>query len=412
MPAARGVGRPGTARPAPAAARRPPAVRRLTSSRRVSAPAPSVTSRLCPTSSATCRSATSRSAARFSIRKKLLSAASMRSGGIDLARAQPIEQLLRCEVDEHDLVGAAEHLVGDRLAHADAAQLRDLVVERFEVLHVDRREHVDSRRQHVLDVLVALLVLHAGHVGVRELVDQAQLGSAQQDPRAGPSPRGWSRGTRRGGAGGSAVPRRASRCPRGRWVSSRPITTSRPASCSAWPSSSIRNVLPTPAAIPRNTRRWPRPAFIEARSATARSPGARQSRRSFGSSHSTDRCRRKAKCSAGRCRERRSDLRSAAGRRSSAARGAPRRPARDTGRSRRRGTGYAGARACSTSRSRDRARPRRLRSPVSASARAACSGERHGAIPAASSRSREGARRRAFRRACQLRPEACRRIGG
>ena len=32
----------------------------------------------------------------------------------------------------------------------------------------------------VLDVLVALLVLDAGGVGVRELVDQAQLGSARR----------------------------------------------------------------------------------------------------------------------------------------------------------------------------------------------------------------------------------------
>ena len=39
-------------------------------------------------------------------------------GRVDLAGPQAGEQRLRAEVDEHDLVGAAEHRVGDRLAHA------------------------------------------------------------------------------------------------------------------------------------------------------------------------------------------------------------------------------------------------------------------------------------------------------
>ena len=44
------------------------------------------------------------------------------------------------------------------------------------MLDVDGREHVDPRLDHVAHVLVALLVLDARRVGVRELVDQAQLG--------------------------------------------------------------------------------------------------------------------------------------------------------------------------------------------------------------------------------------------
>ena len=39
-------------------------------------------------------------------------------GLVDLAGPQAGEQRLGAEVDEHDLVGAAEHRVGDRLAHA------------------------------------------------------------------------------------------------------------------------------------------------------------------------------------------------------------------------------------------------------------------------------------------------------
>ena len=43
-----------------------------------------------------------------------------------------VEQRLRSEVDEDHFVGAREDGVGDRLAHADPAQLCDAVVERLE----------------------------------------------------------------------------------------------------------------------------------------------------------------------------------------------------------------------------------------------------------------------------------------
>ena len=81
------------------------------------------------------------------------------------------------------------------------------------MLDVDRREHVDPGLEHVLDVLVALLVLDARGVGVRELVDQAQLGIAAQRSRAGPSPRAPCRGSERAGAGRPRArrPGRASR---------------------------------------------------------------------------------------------------------------------------------------------------------------------------------------------------------
>ena len=104
-------------------------------------------------------------------------------GRVDLARAQALDQRRRRDVDEHDLVGRRQHAVGQRLAHAHARELRDLVVERLEVLHVDGGVHVDPGGEHVVDVLVALAVLDARRVRVRELVDQAQLGLAREQPR-------------------------------------------------------------------------------------------------------------------------------------------------------------------------------------------------------------------------------------
>ena len=180
--AAPGAGptRPGAPAPAPAP---PPAAapRRRAPPRGCRAPPPGVTRRLASTSSATWRSATSRSADRFSTRKKLLSAVGTRSWRIDPALAQPLDQRLGGQVHQHHLVGGGEHLVRERLLHAHAGELRHLVVEALQVLHVDRREHVDPGVQHVVDVLVALGVLEPRRVRVRQLVDQAQLGRAVED---------------------------------------------------------------------------------------------------------------------------------------------------------------------------------------------------------------------------------------
>ncbi len=91
---------------------------------------------------------------------------------VDLARPQALLQLLRREVDQHDLVGLVQQAVGERLAHAHAGQLEDRVVQALEVLDVHGGDDVDAGVEHVLDVLVALVVARAGGVGVSELVDQ------------------------------------------------------------------------------------------------------------------------------------------------------------------------------------------------------------------------------------------------
>ncbi len=93
-------------------------------------------------------------------------------GHVDLALAQALEQLLGRQVDQLDLVGVLEERVGHGLAHGDAGDLLDDVVEALEVLDVERGVDVDAGVEQLLDVLPALGVARAGGVGVGQLVDQ------------------------------------------------------------------------------------------------------------------------------------------------------------------------------------------------------------------------------------------------
>ena len=90
-------------------------------------------------------------------------------------------QRLGAHVDQLDLVGRSHDLVGNGLALGDAGDALNDVVQRLEVLDVDRRDDGDARVEQLLDVLPALRVPGAGHVGVRELVDQRDLGLARED---------------------------------------------------------------------------------------------------------------------------------------------------------------------------------------------------------------------------------------
>ena len=58
-------------------------------------------------------------------------------GNVDLAFLQALDQIVRREIDELDVVGAVEDPVRNRLAHAHAGDLRDDVVQALDVLNVD-----------------------------------------------------------------------------------------------------------------------------------------------------------------------------------------------------------------------------------------------------------------------------------
>ena len=107
---------------------------------------------------------------------------------VDVAVRHPPAQRLRGHVHQFDLLGGPDHLVRHGLGLLDAGDGGDHVVQRFQVLHVHRGDHVDARGEQLIDVLPTLLVAATGRVGVRQLVHQRHVGVSVQDAPAGPSP--------------------------------------------------------------------------------------------------------------------------------------------------------------------------------------------------------------------------------
>jgi hypothetical protein len=101
-------------------------------------------------------------------------------GPVDVAVGHAAAQGLGRLVDHLDLVGGAHHVVGDRLPLPDPRDALDDVVERLEVLDVERGDHLDAGVEQLGDVLPALGVPAAGDVGVGQLVDERHLGPPGQ----------------------------------------------------------------------------------------------------------------------------------------------------------------------------------------------------------------------------------------
>ena len=158
---------------------------------------------------------------------------------VDVAVRHPAAQRLGRHVDHLDLVGGADDGVGHGLPLRHPGDLLDHVVEGFQVLDVDRGDHVDPGVEQFLHVLPALLVARSGHVGVRELVHQGDLRDAGRAPRPRPSPRRSRRGT--------------PACARG--------TTSRPSSSALVCGRPCGSANPTTTSAPRSARRCPSPSM-------------------------------------------------------------------------------------------------------------------------------------------------------
>ena len=114
-------------------------------------------------------------------REEMLERALGLLGDVDLSFLEPLDQVVGRQIDEFDGVGAVEHSIRDRLAHADMCDLRDHVIEAFDVLDIDRGVDVDAAAHQLFDVEVALRMAAAYDVGMREFIDQNDLRPAGDD---------------------------------------------------------------------------------------------------------------------------------------------------------------------------------------------------------------------------------------
>ena len=102
-------------------------------------------------------------------------------GGVDLALAEAVAQFVHRDVDIDHFVGALEKAVGNGLADDGVGGTIDGIVQRLEVLDVDRGHHVDAGVEQLEHIFVALAVLAAGDVGVGQLVDHHGVGMTLED---------------------------------------------------------------------------------------------------------------------------------------------------------------------------------------------------------------------------------------
>ncbi len=75
-----------------------------------------------------------------------------------------LDQILRGDVDDLDIVGSVDHQIRHGLAHADTGDLRDDIVEALDMLDIQGRIDVYAQRQEFQHIEIALRMTAAGRV--------------------------------------------------------------------------------------------------------------------------------------------------------------------------------------------------------------------------------------------------------
>lgn len=90
-------------------------------------------------------------------------------------------QRLWRQIRHHHLIRALHHPIGNGLANRDPGDALNCRPQAFDVLNVDRGQNVDLRSQKLQNIFVSLAVLAARNVGMRQLIDQHDIGLALQN---------------------------------------------------------------------------------------------------------------------------------------------------------------------------------------------------------------------------------------
>ncbi len=101
-------------------------------------------------------------------------------GHIDLALAQPLNQIIGRQVDDFDL-RAVYDPVGHGFAHPHPRDLGDDIVQALQMLDIDCRVDVNAGAEQFFDIQIAFRMPRSRRIAVRQLVDEDQRRPARQD---------------------------------------------------------------------------------------------------------------------------------------------------------------------------------------------------------------------------------------
>ena len=99
-------------------------------------------------------------------------------GDVNLSVFEPLDQIVGGEINQLHGVGTIEHGVWHGFTHANMRDLRNHVIEAFDVLDVDGRVDVNAAAQKLFNVEIALWVTAAGRIGMGKFIDKHDLGTA------------------------------------------------------------------------------------------------------------------------------------------------------------------------------------------------------------------------------------------
>ncbi len=96
-------------------------------------------------------------------------------GNVDFTFLEPLDQIIGRQVDQFDGISTIEHCIRHCLTYADVRDLRNHVIETFDMLNIDGRVNVDAVTHQLFDIEITLWMAASFSIGVSEFVDQHDL---------------------------------------------------------------------------------------------------------------------------------------------------------------------------------------------------------------------------------------------
>src|SRR5262249_37282317 len=114
-------------------------------------------------------------------RKEMLQSTFRLLRNVDFTFLEPLDQIIRREIDQLDGIGTIEYCVGHCLTHPDVCDLRNYIVKAFDVLNVNGRVNVDAVAHQLFDIEITFGMAAAFGIGVRQLINQYDLWMSLND---------------------------------------------------------------------------------------------------------------------------------------------------------------------------------------------------------------------------------------